>query len=137
MKNLLIGFITVSVLTIHSASVMAESNAANTLMKSYQSQGAKPGNAKNGENLWSKTFTGKAPFVERSCKTCHTANLKNSGEHIRTGKVLKPMAPSVNASSLIKMKKIKKWFKRNCKWTVGRECSVQEKADILAFIKQQ
>jgi len=137
MKNILIGFITASVFTIHSAPVMAENNAANTLMKSYQSHGAMVGNAKNGEKFWNQTFTGKAPFVERSCKTCHTANLKNSGEHARTGKVLKPLAPSVNASSLTKTKKIKKWFKRNCKWTVGRECSVQEKADILAFIKQQ
>ncbi|MCK5721690.1 MAG: DUF1924 domain-containing protein, partial [Gammaproteobacteria bacterium] len=45
--------------------------------------------------------------------------------------------PSVNQASLSKVKKIKKWFKRNCKWTTGKECSAQVKADILAFIKQQ
>ncbi|MEA3244387.1 MAG: DUF1924 domain-containing protein, partial [Pseudomonadota bacterium] len=31
-------------------------------------------------------------------------------------------------------KKIEKWFKRNCKWTLGRECTAQEKADFLAYI---
>ena len=137
MKNLFIGFFTISILTIHSASLMAENNSMDTLMKSYQAQGAKMGNAQKGEKFWNKAFTGKAPFVERSCTSCHTANLKNAGKHVRTNKVLKPMAPSANDASLTKTKKIEKWFKRNCKWTVGRECSVQEKADILTFIKQQ
>jgi len=137
MKNLLIGFITTSFLISTVSSVTADETTVNTLMKSYQSQGAKSGNAQRGELFWNKTFSGKAPFTKRSCKSCHTANLKNKGEHLRTGKILKPLAPSVNSLSLSKVKKVNKWFKRNCKWTIGKECSAQEKADILAFIKQQ
>ncbi|MFK5915144.1 MAG: DUF1924 domain-containing protein [Woeseiaceae bacterium] len=136
MKQLLISFIT-TFLMIQTSFARAENNAINILEKTYQTQGAKSGNAKSGEILWNKTYSGKAPFTERSCKLCHTAKLKNNGEHIRTGKILKPLAPSINPSSLSKVKKIKKWFKRNCKWTTGKECSVQDKADILAFIKQQ
>ena len=137
MKKLLIGFITTSFLITHFSSVIADESTVNTLMKNYQSQGAKNGNALRGEKFWNKTFSGKAPFSERSCKSCHSTNLKNKGEHIRTGKILKPMAPSINKSSLSKVKKVNKWFKRNCKWTTGKECSAQQKADILAFIKQQ
>lgn len=137
MKKLLIGFLTTSIFIISVSSVIAEETAINTLMKNYQSQGAKSGNAQRGEQFWNKTFTGKPPFTERSCKSCHSSNLKNKGEHVRTGKTLKPLAPSVNETSLSKVKKIKKWFKRNCKWTTGKECSAQVKADILAFIKQQ
>jgi len=137
MKKLLIGFLTTSIFIISVSSVIAEETAINTLMQNYQSQGAKSGNAQRGEQFWNKTFTGKPPFTERSCKTCHSSNLKNKGEHVRTGKTLKPLAPSVNETSLSKVKKIKKWFKRNCKWTTGKECSAQVKADILAFIKQQ
>jgi len=136
MKILLISFIT-TFLIMQTSFVRAEDNAINILEKSYQDQGAKSGNAQSGEKLWNKTFSGKAPFTERSCKSCHTENLKNNGEHIRTGKALKPLAPSINSVSLSKAKKIKKWFKRNCKWTTGKECSAQDKADILAFIKQQ
>ncbi|MBT5634001.1 MAG: DUF1924 domain-containing protein, partial [Gammaproteobacteria bacterium] len=33
------------------------------------------------------------------------------------------------------MKKVEKWFKRNCKWTFSRPCSPQEKGDILTFIQ--
>ena len=137
MKNLLIGVLTSFIFITQSYSVMADENTVNTLMKNYQSQGAKSGNAQRGEQFWNKTFTGKPPFTERSCKSCHSSNLKNKGEHVRTGKTLKPLAPSVNETSLSKVKKIKKWFKRNCKWTTGKECSAQVKADILAFIKQQ
>lgn len=137
MKKLFIGFLTTSFLIINFSSVMADEATVNTLMKNYKSQGAKSGNAQRGEQFWNKTFTGKPPFTERSCKSCHSSNLKNKGEHVRTGKTLKPLAPSVNDTSLSKVKKAKKWFKRNCKWTTGKECSVQVKADILAFIKQQ
>ena len=137
MKKLFIGFLTTSFLITNFSSVMADEATVNTLMKNYQSQGAKSGNAQRGEQFWNKTFTGKPPFTERSCKSCHSSNLKNKGEHVRTGKTLKPLAPSVNETSLSKVKKIKKWFKRNCKWTTGKECNAQVKADILAFIKQQ
>ena len=137
MKNLLIGFITLSILIVQPYSVMADEKTVNTLIKSFQSQGAKSGDAQRGEQFWNKTFTGKAPFTERSCKLCHTANLKNKGEHIRTGKTLKPIAPSINQASLSKVKKVNKWFKRNCKWTTGKECNAQVKADILAFINLQ
>jgi len=137
MKNVLLISLTTAILITPVSAVMAENPVVDKLMKSYQSQGASKGNADNGQQLWNKTFSGKAPFTERSCKTCHSANLKNTGKHVRTGKALKPLAPSSNVASLTSEKKIKKWLKRNCKWTTGRECSVQDKSDILAFIKQQ
>ena len=137
MKKLLISFITASLFIIQIPSVIANEVTVNSLMKSYKAQGAKEGDANIGKKLWNTPFSGKAPFTERSCKSCHTANLKNKGEHLRTGKVLKPLAPSINNLSLSKVKKVNKWFKRNCKWTIGKECSAQEKADILAFINQQ
>ena len=33
-----------------------------------------------------------------------------------------------------KLKKVEKWFKRNCKWTFGRTCTEQEKGDMLAYL---
>ena len=43
------------------------------------------------------------------------------------------MAPSVNPKRFTDLKKVEKWFRRNCKWTWGRECNAQEKADILQW----
>lgn len=137
MKNLVMNILALTVLSIPVTAAVADETSINTLLQQYQAAGAKSGDANRGEALWNKSYTGKAPFTERSCKTCHTANVKNPGKHIRTGKALKPLAPSANPGSLIKVKKIKKWFKRNCKWTLGKECSVQQKADILTFLKTQ
>ena len=73
----------------------------------------------------------------RSCTSCHTDSVFAVGRHERTGKVIEPMAPSVNPDRLTDRKKINKWFLRNCKWTFGRECTVQEKGDILLWLSQQ
>jgi hypothetical protein len=124
-------------LLLTTFSAKAEVAVVEVLMKTYQSQGASKGNASRGEVFWNKTFPGKAPNTERSCKTCHSANLKNTGKHINTGKVIKPLSPAVNSARLTEVAKVEKWFKRNCKWTTGNECSAQDKADILAFISQQ
>ena len=116
---------------------VADQQVVNDLINSYQTQGAKSANAVQGKKLWTTEFVIKNQMNKRSCSSCHTANLQNQGKHLSTGKTIKAMAPSVNSLSLSKAKKIKKWLKRNCKWTMGRECNVQEKADLLAYINQQ
>ncbi len=113
----------------------AQADAISELEAEYQAQGSGDFSAVAGEALWNKEFIDTRKGDRRSCTTCHTGDLKQPGKHARTGKVIKPMAPSVNAKRFTQMKKIKKWFVRNCKWTLGRECTAQEKGDVLAFIK--
>lgn len=117
--------------------VRADSTAINELLHKYALQGAAKPDIKVGQRLWLKTFSGKGQFAERSCSSCHGDNLKKNSKHIKTNKIIKPMAPSVNPERLTKVRKIQKWFKRNCKWTLGRECTATEKANLLAYIKQQ
>ncbi len=89
--------------------------------------------AQRGEELWNREFTISAQL--RSCATCHTNDPRLTGKHVRTRKLIKPMAPSVNPDRLTDQRKIEKWFKRNCKWTLGRVCTTQEKGDVLEFLK--
>jgi hypothetical protein len=112
-----------------------QADAVSELESEYQAQGASNFNATEGETLWNKTFADAKKGDKRSCTTCHTADLKQPGKHARTGKAIEPMAPSVNHKRLSDIKQIKKWFVRNCKWTLGRECTAQEKGDLLAFLK--
>jgi len=134
MKNT-ITLIVITLMPLQTA--MADQQIVTGLLKSYQVQGAKNASATTGKKLWVTEFTVSNQNNKRSCSSCHTANLKNQGKHIKTGKTIKAMAPSVNQQSLSKTRNIKKWFKRNCKWTMGRECTAQEKADLLSFINQQ
>jgi len=69
-----------------------------------------------------------------SCSSCHTDNPLATGKHIVTHKAIKPLGPAANPERFTNAWKVKKWFKRNCKDVVGRECTVQEKGDFLTYL---
>ena len=93
--------------------------------------------ADRGKEMWNKKVKADEKPFERDCNTCHGTDFTKPGKHAKTGKKIDPMAPSVNKERFTEMKKIKKWFKRNCKWVYGRECTNQEKGDFLMFLSQQ
>ena len=126
---LLMGVLIVPQLTL--AAVVDEQLAA------YRASGAGPFSAQAGEQLWRQEVTNAQDGRARSCTTCHGTDLRQVGKHARTGKAIEPLSPAVNAERLTSAKKISKWFKRNCKWTWGRECTPQEKGDLLSFIQSQ
>lgn len=97
----------------------------------YRQQGIENVDAKRGRELW------YSKNGERGCTNCHGEMPAAAGKHVKTGKVIEPMARSVNPQRYRNAKKIEKWFLRNCKWTLGRECSTQEKADILTWLAGQ
>ena len=103
----------------------------------YQQQGDLSFSVEAGKVLWEQEISHKKSPTSRRCASCHGSDLTLSGKHIKTSKVIKPMAPSANPDRFKKQKKIEKWFYRNCKWTWGRECSAQEKGDMLRYLSQQ
>lgn len=103
----------------------------------YRELGAGPFNPESGRALWISSNSPKPGEAARSCTDCHGTDLSLAGKHKRTGKRIEPMSPAVNPQRLTDDRKIEKWFKRNCKWTLGRECTAQEKGDLILFIQQQ
>ncbi len=85
----------------------------------------------DGQRLWNSVVN------ERSCTTCHGDSPAQMGKHVKTGKVIEPMALSVSSERYQDSKKVEKWFLRNCKWTFGRQCSDQEKSNILSWLSNQ
>jgi len=100
-------------------------------LNSYRQQGIDQTDEEKGRQLWNTSVS------DRSCTNCHGESPVNPGKHVKTGKAIEPMAPSVNPSRYQNAKKVEKWFLRNCKWTYGRKCSLQEKADILTWLAGQ
>ena len=92
--------------------------------------------AKSGKALSSRgeQFFNAKHGKEWSCATCHEAPPNHDTKHIVTGKVIKPLSPNSNASRFSDLAKVEKWFKRNCNDVLARECSAQEKADVLSWL---
>ena len=107
------------------------SQTTDIMLEEYRTRALKPFSQQSGLAIWTTAVN------DRSCTSCHSDSVFEQGSHERTGKLIEPMAPSVNPARLTDRKKINKWFLRNCKWTFGRECTVQEKGDILFWLSQQ
>lgn len=69
-----------------------------------------------------------------SCASCHSDNPAAIGKHAKTGKPIRPLAPSANAERFTDPAKVAKWFKRNCNDVAGRVCTAQEQGDVLAYL---
>lgn len=115
----------------------ADTTAVASLLKQYQAETTIKFNAQVGSELWRKKFKSPGTKNMRSCSSCHTSNLTVIGTHIKTKKPIDALAPSINNKRLTEIKTIKKWLKRNCKWTFGRICTSEEKGHLLTFIQSQ
>ncbi|MBI5780375.1 MAG: DUF1924 domain-containing protein [Rhodocyclales bacterium] len=71
------------------------------------------------------------------CHACHGPDPRQSGKHVITSKKIAPMAVSANPERFTDEAKIEKWFRRNCKEVLERECTAAEKADFLAWLVRQ
>ena len=98
------------------------------LLKSYELQSGKASST-SGEQFFNAKH-GK----EWSCASCHENPPNHDTKHIVTGKVIKPLAPNANPVRFTDEAKAEKWFKRNCNDVLGRECTAQEKADVLSWL---
>ena len=115
-----------------SPTIFAE--GVDSAFEKYSAQGGANFSAAAGEKMWSREVLSAKDNKLHSCISCHTDKLNQSGKHHKTGKPIKPMALSANSERYTKVKKIEKWFKRNCKWSWGRECTPQEKGDFLTYL---
>ncbi len=128
--KLMLALMAVSGLTAQPA--LAET--PNEILAAIQKEAAAtPGfqgfSATRGENFFKARHGG-----EWSCASCHTDNPAAPGKHAKTGKVIEPLAPSANAERFTSPKKVGKWFKRNCNDVLSRECTPQEKGDVLSYL---
>lgn len=124
------------ILALALSPMASQAEPVDSLLDGYQGQGVNTFSADAGAAQWQRTYVNPGKG-ERSCTDCHGVDLTQAGKHAKTGKRIEPMAPSVNQERLQDSAKIEKWFKRNCKWTLGRACTPQEKGDFLSFLRKQ
>lgn len=120
-------FALVSLLTLTAAPSLAAD--AGSQLAAYGAQAGAPADAARGQQFFNRTHGG-----EWSCASCHAAVPTGPGRHAATGKSIGALAPAFNPDRFTDAAKTEKWFRRNCKDVLSRECSAAEKADVLAWL---
>jgi cytochrome b len=124
-------------LRARAAPPMGASATATALLEEYEAEARRqrPGftgfSAEEGKKLHLSTHAQDGQTV--SCATCHTANPRATGL-TPAGKVVEPLAPAANPARLSDRGEVEKWFKRNCKQVLGRECTAEEKGHFVTWL---
>jgi len=134
-------FLLPSIIAAIAAATAATSFAAgnlnpemSALMDSYRAEaGVASFSAEAGRKLFYSTRMHSRKNEMRGCTTCHTKDPSAMGK-TRVGKPIKPISPAANPERLTDPKKVKKWFRRNCKWVLERECTPKEKGDFITYM---
>ena len=108
---------------------LAADTSASEQLRRWSAEAGAPGNADRGQ-----TFFGRKHGSDWSCSSCHGLPPTGDGKHASTGKRIAPLAPAFNPQAFTDQAKVDKWFRRNCKDVLSRECSAAEKADVLAYL---
>lgn len=117
--------------------ITAPAHAANPmeLLRGYEAsaRAASPSYAGSSAERGSRLF--RTPQGgEWSCASCHGETPTGTGRHARTNKTIQPLAPATNPERFSDTAQVEKWFRRNCGDVLKRECTAQEKGDILAWL---
>jgi len=91
--------------------------------------------AARGEAFYQAQHTGGHAETP-SCTTCHTTDPRNTG-HTRAGKEIDPVAVSLTPTRFTDADKVAKWFRRNCRSVLGRDCTAAEKGDYITYLINQ
>ncbi|MBF0263059.1 MAG: DUF1924 domain-containing protein [Magnetococcales bacterium] len=105
------------------------------LLAGYRAEGVQAFDAERGRALFAQQGVPGEDGRVTSCVSCHTGDPRQAGKHLKTGKAIEPLAPAVNRERLSDPAKVEKWFLRNCKETLGRPCTVQEKGDFVTWLR--
>ncbi len=138
-RLLLSSLLVITLFTVEAMAGSKLSTEMSVLMDSYlkeaqkQDPSIKNFSAEAGKKLFFAKRMHTKKHKERGCTTCHTSDPAKSGK-TPAGKVIKPVSPAVNKDRFTTPKKVEKWFKRNCKWVLERQCTPREKGDYITFM---
>jgi hypothetical protein len=125
----LLRYLPLATLVFASLPALAADTTPAQQLERFNVAAGTPGQAQRGHAF----FTSRHGS-EWSCASCHHAPPTRPGQHAGTGKVLEPLAPAFNPRAFTDAAKVDKWFRRNCKDVLQRDCSATEKADVMAWL---
>jgi Domain of unknown function (DUF1924) len=130
---------TLPALCLLLASIAAQAETPQRIAETYAAEAAArqagfTPSARRGETLFGQRFAKNDKMP--ACTSCHTDSPLNAGQHAVTGKAILPLAVAANGQRFTDLAKVEKWFGRNCKEVIGRECTPAEKADFVTTMSE-
>lgn len=101
------------------------------LLAGYVTQAGAAASPERGQQFFTAD---RRNALKLTCASCHGATPTGNGRHDLTEKRIAPLAPAFNKERFTDAKKSDGWFKTNCQDVVGRDCTAQEKADVLSWL---
>ena len=130
---------TLSALCLLLVGVAAQAETPQRIGETYTAEAAArqagfTPSAKRGETLFRQRFANNDRMP--ACTSCHTDSPLNPGQHVVTGKAIRPLAVATNGQRFGDPAKVEKWFGRNCREVIARDCTPAEKADFVAYMSE-
>ncbi len=104
---------------------------AENILASYVKRAGAPASAERGQAFFTRQHKGG---VFDSCSSCHTADPLKRGRDEVAEKPIPALAPAVTKKNFTDASRVEHLFKLNCKDVLSRECTAQEKADVIAWL---
>lgn len=111
----------------------AQTQTPAQILDSYAKKAGAPASAERGQKFFTQRFQGSNNLFE-SCTDCHGSKPTARGKDAVSEKPIEPLAPAANRKRLTDPNKVDNYLRINCKDVVGRDCTAQEKADVLAWL---
>ncbi|MFO1292392.1 MAG: DUF1924 domain-containing protein [Rubrivivax sp.] len=108
----------------------ARALSATELLAEY-TKAAGAASVERGQKFFATNFGKTLGF---SCASCHGEQPTRSGRDQVTEKPIAPLAPAANPQRFTDRARVDHMFRLNCRDVVGRDCTAQEKADVLAWL---
>ncbi len=101
------------------------------LLAGYNAQAGSPGSPERGQQFFNEA---RKNDLNLNCASCHGSTPTGNGRNQISEKRIPPLAPAFNPNGFTDKKKVDGWFQTNCKDVLRRDCTAQEKADVLAWL---
>lgn len=112
-----------------AATAQAGDTTPTAQLQRFEAASGRPASAEHGRIFFTATHGSKW-----TCASCHGETPTKVTKHASTGKAIDPLAPAANAEAFTDVARVDKWFRRNCKDVLSRECTAAEKSDVIAFL---
>jgi mono/diheme cytochrome c family protein len=114
-----------------ACAALAHAAAPTELLAAYDKEAGAAGSPERGKKFFNTNFGRDFGW---SCASCHGADPTKVGKDDLTSKRIQPLAPAANPARFTDRSRVDYLFSLNCKDTVGRACTVAEKADVLSWL---